>query len=114
MSEYRLQTEISDETRRVMNLYDEKYALLAEVQAQEKKIAKSLTTSTKVLSLLIVINVLLSFIWQEPADFFVVIVYGVGFAVEIIWLMLGLRKRRRKIEDWRSVVEETEMQNYGN
>lgn len=114
MSEYRLQTEISDEARRAMDLHEEKYALQTEIQEQEKKIAKSFYTSTKVLSVLVIANVLLSFIWQRPADFFVVLVYGVGFAAEVIWLMFGLRKRRRNFEDRQSVVEETEMQNYGN
>ena len=114
MSEYRLQTEVSDETRREIDLYSEKYALQAEIQEQREKISKSFYNSTKVFSVLISMNVLLSFVWQRPADFFVVIIYGVLYLAEIVWLMLGWQKRRRKLEDWQSKFEETEMQIYRN
>ena len=114
MSEYRLQTELSDETQREMALYSEKYALQTEIQNQKKKLSKSFYTSTKIFSLLVLMNVLLSFVWQRPADFFVVIIYGVVYTAEIVWLMFGLQKRQRKLEEWQSVVEDTEMQNYRN
>ena len=114
MSEYRLQTELSDETQREMALHSEKYALQTEIQNQKKKLSKSFYTSSKIFSLLVLMNVLLSFVWQRPADFFVVIIYGVVYTAEIVWLMFGLQKRQRKLEEWQSVIEDTEIQNYRN
>ena len=114
MSEYRLQTELNDETRREMVLHEEKRELQAEIQKQETRAFKSFYNSTKIFSFLILMNVLLSFIWGEPADFFVVLVYGVCYTAEIAWLLFGVRKRRRMLEKWQTTADEAEIEEYGN
>ena len=114
MSEYRLQTELSDETKRETALYSEKSALQTEIQNYRKKVSERFYTLTKVSSLLVVANVLLSFVWQRPADFFVVMVYGVAYLIELVWLLFGWRKRRRKLEEWQKIADETALQNYRN
>lgn len=114
MSEYQLQTDLSDETKREMVLYAEKYALQTEIQNYKKQISKRFYNSTKAFSLIILLNVLLSFAGQRPTDFFMVIIYGIGFFIELVWLMFGLQKRRRKLEEWQRIVDETENQHYRN
>lgn len=111
MDEYQLQTEINDETQRRLVRHSEKLRLQTEIEEQRGKISKSFRTSAKVFSLLIVVNVLLSFIWQRPADFFVVTIYGVAYLIEILWLMFGLRKRQRKLVEWENVADERQYEN---
>ena len=109
MSEYQLQTELSDETKREMILYAEKNTLETAVEDQSKAIAKSVRKTGRLFSFIILANVLLSFLWQQPADFFVVIVYGICYVAEIIWLFFGLQKRRQELEEWK-IAHENEFQ----
>ncbi|MDQ2746092.1 MAG: hypothetical protein M3T96_02405 [Acidobacteriota bacterium] len=105
MNDYQLQTELSDETRRAMLLYSEKSALETEIQNHRKRVSKSLMKSGKVLGFLILFEILFSSLLQRPTDFFVVIVYGLGYIAEIVWLFFGLRKRQSKLEEWENAAE---------
>ncbi len=114
MSEYRLQTNLSDETKSEMALHSEKSVLQTEIQNRQRKLSERFYTFTKVSSLLISVNVLLVFLLQRPSDFFVVIVYGLAYLTEIVWLMFGLRKRQRKLVEWQRIIDEAENRIYIN
>ena len=114
MNDYRLQTEISDEVKREMALHAEKSVLTAKIQSQKDQIAERSYTFSKVLSLLVFLNLLFSLVFQRPADFFVVIVYGAAYLAEIVWLTFGWRKRLRELEEWQIIADEAENQKYIN
>ncbi len=105
MSDYQLQTELNDEMKRAIVLHSEKTALETEIRDYKQRVSKSLIKSGKVLTFLILFEIVLISLFQRPADFLVVTVYGLAYIAEIIWLSFGLRKTRKKLADWETAAE---------
>lgn len=110
MSEYRLQTELSDEERREMALYAKKYKVQTEIRNQKKKTSEKVRNSANASALMILVYALVDFLSPGPIPFMLFIFLGLGHAAEIIWVSYASYKRQRKLEHCQTIIDETEIQ----
>lgn len=110
MNEYRLQTELSDEERREMALYSEKYEIQTEIRNQRKKTSEKVRSSANASALMILVYALVDFLSPGPIPFMLFMFLSLGHAAEMIWVSYVSYKQQLKLEHCQTIIDETEIQ----
>ncbi len=114
MDDYQLQTELSDVEKRAVALQSEKYALETEIENQESKISERINKIAAASGSVILLYAIADFLIEGSFSYFLFISLSIAYSAELIWLFYTLRKQRRKLDDWKLLVEKLEHQDYGN
>lgn len=114
MDDYQLQIKLSDKEKRAIALQSEKYALEAQIEDQKSKISERIYKILNTSGFIILLYAIADFLIKGSFSYFFFISFSIAYSAEIIWLFYTLRKQRRKLDDWKVLVEELERQDYAN
>jgi hypothetical protein len=107
MEDYRLQIELTDETKREIALESEKLALEFNIRQQKDKIKKLARGFFDSLSYLVLFYALINFLWQYPVGIIFFSMFGILNLLHLFWLLAGLRKKQRTLERWKETVSQS-------
>lgn len=100
MNEFQLQNEMTDATRREVDLYLERRNLQMEVQFQKQSIKKKYDKFLASLGLLTLVFAMISFVFNGPFDFFLFFLFGALSVIDLIWMFFILNRKRQDLEIW--------------
>jgi Flp pilus assembly protein TadB len=106
MSDFQLQTEINDSMRREIDSYAEKRKLELEIEKQSSKIQKSYENFWATTGLFTLFFAVISFIFNEPFNYFFLFVLVFLSLIEFVWLFTILRRKKNNLEIWNETPPE--------
>lgn len=106
MNDFQLQTEISNSMKREIDLHQQKRKLELEIEKQNSKIQKSYDKFFATAGLLTMAFGVLSFVLNQPFDYFFFFVFGFLSFVEFIWLFSILQRKKQNLELWNETPPE--------
>ena len=106
MSDFQLQTEISDSMRREFDSYAEKRKLELEIEKQRSKIQKSYENFLATTGLFTLAFSIISFVFNEPFNYFFLFLLVSFSLIEFGWLFTILRRKKYNLEIWNEMPPE--------